>query len=370
MLYKDLLDGMLLSVYPDTGYTYGVSFPCVFERTFRDLFLDPDMEFSEKYLEVLHSLEEPSSTAKCRLSKGLNACRTLRDLVRLFFSIVRDLGLGDPARPECGRVSPSLKISYVYQDTDKIPFSHDEKPSIRYSGGRAVPHKMRPTSKYDLEPLKSTRKSLIQAIRDEMDKSIDHQGDRDITAVAEIVCQFDRIILHQRIHNILNYWFHRKSSLGLSSLPVVARTCSSCPFAKTTKVRHAIISWPIGQGLIQQKERVREGTEGADGDECSIRHYITNVMDQLDWIESTSGGLPLVISLRTIGRADVQLWFASVRTNVADNRTMCTGKVSSLVQWRHLTSTPMPTKHVIQTRPHKGKLISTTTTPTSSFFFS
>jgi len=73
MIYKSLLDGMILSAYPDTGCTYEATFPCVFERTFRDLCLDVDRQFSNGFLEELGKLEEPSfSKLGCRLPKGIH----------------------------------------------------------------------------------------------------------------------------------------------------------------------------------------------------------------------------------------------------------------------------------------------------------
>jgi hypothetical protein len=103
MIYKSLLDGMLLSAYSYTGSTYETTFPGVFERTFKELRLDADKFFSDGFLEELGKLQEPSySKLGCRLPEGLTKCKNLRDHVLVFYSIARNLGLGDAASPECG----------------------------------------------------------------------------------------------------------------------------------------------------------------------------------------------------------------------------------------------------------------------------
>jgi hypothetical protein len=235
MLYKSLLDGMLLSAYSDTGTTYETTFPCVFERTFKDLHLDADKHFSDGFLKELGKLQEPSySKLGGRLPKGLTECKNLRDLVLVFYSIVRDLGLGDAASPDCGRVSEKMFIEYVYEKvpgakTEK-PFNHYDTPNIRLSGGRHRANPPLTPSIYDLHPsTESKRPSLIQVVRSSLTTEMPKGT---VQHLQTIWFTFDRTLLQQKVKPMIDFWHGLEPLAGPTDMEEMSRKCGSCSFAK------------------------------------------------------------------------------------------------------------------------------------------
>jgi len=234
---------MILSAYPDTGCTYETTFPCVFERTFRDLCLDVDRQFSNGFLEEFSTLPEPSfSKLGCHLPEGLTECKNLRDLVLVFYSIARNLGLGDAASPGCGRVSDKMFIEYVYQQPDgpksAKTFHHHDQPEIRQSGGPKRSHPSLGASLYDLHPPPTNRppSSLLEAAQLCLREDSTTES---IKTVARPEFLFDRTLLHQRVKPMLDYWHDLKPMAGPMDMEDMSRKCGSCPFAKECPQRCA-----------------------------------------------------------------------------------------------------------------------------------
>jgi hypothetical protein len=138
MLYRELLNAMILAVVPLYGMVPSLTYPLVFSEFFVATHMDPDAPFGQESRRVLKRLAGPSFA---KIGHGFpadfNDVASLRDVVGIWAEVVKDMGLGDPTKPSQGRISEVLTLHFLAA-TDTTSMEPDPDAKRNRSGGRSA----------------------------------------------------------------------------------------------------------------------------------------------------------------------------------------------------------------------------------------